>query len=134
MRRVDPNGARRGYEPRIRAAFGAMTMHDIGGHLRGSSCNMRARSNVRWAELPAHGDTREPQGEIRSQPCQTGFGVFAPGRRIGHEPDPVPARNLPAREVEHMAKQPADRRTHHMQNPERSRTGPAAFRAEFTCC
>jgi hypothetical protein len=111
-----------------------MTMHDIGGHLRGSSCNMRARSNVRCAELPAHGDTRKPQGEIRSQPCQTGFGLFAPGRRIGREPDPVPARNLPTREVEHMAKQPADRRTHYMQNPERSRTGTAAFHAQFTCC
>jgi hypothetical protein len=95
---------------------------------------MCARSNVRWAELPAHGDTREPQDEIKRQPRQTGFGLFAPGRRIGHELDPVPARNLPTREVEHMAKQPADRRAHHMQNPQRPRTGLAAWHVEFTCC
>ena len=36
--------------------------------------------------------------------------------RIRHEPDAVPARHLPPREVEHMAEEPAHRCAHDVQD------------------
>jgi hypothetical protein len=116
VRRVDPNGAPLGHEPRIGTPLGAMTVNDIGSRFRSSPCDMRARGKVPQPELPAHFDTRESEREIRRQPLKTGLGHLAAGGRVRHETHPVPARDLPVREVEHVPKQPANRGAHHMQD------------------
>ena len=70
---------------------------------------MAPHRNAGKAECQAGRDVG--QGHVRA---------LAAGVAIGDQPDAVPARDLLAREIEHMAKQAADRRAKHVQDVERA--------------
>jgi hypothetical protein len=57
---------------------------------------------------------------VGRQGRESRLGAFPAGRRIGHDADLMSARRLAAREIEHMAEQPADRGSEDVQYPERT--------------
>ena len=62
------------------------------------------------------GNSGEAEGERWLELAQRVVGARAAGAEIGDQPDPVSARDLLAGQIEHMAKQAADRRAEHVQD------------------
>ena len=117
MRRVGAHGAF-GSERKagIGAAFGAVPVHHVGPGLRGAAHDMGEHEQVAGIGVAAHRDAGEAKRERRLEQTQRVVGARAASARVGNQPDPVPTRGLLAREIEHMAKQTADRRTKHVQD------------------
>ena len=94
---------------------------------------MRAAATSRRPICRLIATRREAERKLRAPTrASVGLGARAAGRRVGDQADPVSARSLAARQVEHVAEQPADRRAQDMQDLE-SAGVPFAMRA-FTIC
>jgi len=93
-------------------------VNDVGPDPGGPSRNVHAGRDVVQAELPAHADPAETERQFRRQFRESGLGLCPAGRGIRDEAHAMSARDLAAREVEHMAEQPADRRPQDMQDIE----------------
>ena len=63
-----------------------------------------------------HRDAAEAERERGLDQPQRVIGARPAGAQIGDQSDPVAARDLLAAEIEHMAKQAADRRAEHVQD------------------
>ena len=59
-----------------------------------------------------------PSASASDTSVSTASACAPPLARVGDQPDPVSARRLTARKVDHMAKQTADRRAHDMEDIE----------------
>ncbi len=62
------------------------------------------------------GNAGEAERERRLELSQDLVGARAAGAAVGDQADPVPARDLLVRQVEHMAEQAADRRAKDVQD------------------
>ena len=80
---------------------------------------MGEREQIARIGLAVHGDARKPERQRRLELPQRLLGAGAAGHAVGDDqPDIMAARDLLAREIEHMAEQAADRRTEHVQDVE----------------
>ena len=68
----------------------------------------------------AHRHAGEAEREVRGEGRERRIGALAAGRGIGHDADLVAARGLAAREIDHVAEQPADRGAQDVQDLERA--------------
>jgi hypothetical protein len=117
---VSPDGAGGACQPHIGAAFGAVAVQHVDGHTGGPPRHMRNRRHIPQADLPAHGHAADAERKRGRQIRQLSLCRGAAGRSIGDDADPVPARRLAARQIEHMPEQSADRSAQHMQNVDAS--------------
>ena len=77
---------------------------------------MGEREKIAGIGVAAHRNAREAERERRLERSQRVFGARRRRCAVGDQADAVAARDLLARQIEHMAKQAADRRAEHMQD------------------
>ena len=68
--------------------------------------------------MPAHRDAGQAERELARQRRECRIRARAAGRGIRHDADLMAARGLPARKVDHVAEQPADRRAQDVEDLE----------------
>jgi hypothetical protein len=93
-------------------------MDHVGCDLGGPPRDMRNRGTIAQPNLPAHRDAAHAKRKLARKRGEGGLGLRATSRGVRNEADPMPARRLSARKIDHMAKQPAHRRPEYMQDVE----------------
>jgi hypothetical protein len=105
-----------------------MAMHDVGRGPRCASCHMHNRADVACPDVPAHWNPREAERKHGRKICKRRFRRGAAGRCVRHKPDPVPARDLPASEIDDMAEEAADGSAQDVKNAQAPRSGRRRLR------
>ena len=93
---------------------------------------MGDRGDIAPARVPAHRNPTHPERKLRIKSGKYCFRLGAAGRGIGDDPDPMPARRLAAREVDHVPEKPAQRRPQDMENIQSILGFPAAHRVHVS--
>ena len=86
----------------------------------GARRHMRAGGDVAEAELAPHRDPAQAELEVGDERGEGGLGQRASGRSVHDQADPVSARRLSAREIDHVTEQSADRSARDVQNAKRA--------------
>ena len=115
MRRIDtyPAAAR---EPRVGAPFRAVPVNHVPRDVARALGHMSGGGDVARPELAAHRNPAQSECEHRRERRQCRFSLSPAQRGISNHADAVAARGLSAREIDHMAKKPADRRAQDMKD------------------
>ena len=91
----------------------------IGAGFPRAAGHVALRRQITQADVPAHRHARDAVRELARERRKHCFRLRSAGRAIGDQSDAMSACGLTSRQIGDMAKQPADRCAHHMQNVER---------------
>ena len=86
------------------------------------------RPYIARPDVAAHGNSAQPKGQFRRKLGERCLGAGCAGRRIGDDADPVSAGGLPARQIDHVTKQPSHRGAQHMKNVQGPHNGACRLR------
>ena len=118
MRRVDADARARRCKPRIGSALGAVTVHHIRSDGASAGSDMHAGRNITKSDVPAHGNARDPEREVRGELRKPLLPLHPAGRDIRHEPHTMSQCRLRACKIEYVAEEPAHGCAQHMQDVE----------------
>ena len=93
-----------------------MPMQDIGAGFARPLHHVALRRQIAQSNMPAHRHARQPERKLAAERFECRIGVRSARGGIRHNADPVATRRLRARKVDHVTKQPADRRPQDVQD------------------
>ena len=93
-------------------------MQDIGARVARPLRHVALRRKIAQSHVPAHRHARQAERKLAFERIECRIGARAAGRGIRHNADRMPARCLRARKIDHVTKQPADRRAQDMKDLE----------------
>ena len=103
-------------------------MHDIRSRGAKTPADGKERREIARVRKSVDRQAAEAERKMRRERGQRALRARAAGERIRDDAHLMPARGLLACEVEHMAKEAADRRSQHVDNPQGARAVESAPR------
>jgi hypothetical protein len=118
VRRVDAN-AGCGRKPRESTALGAMAVHDVGLHGGNGRCHVTHGNGIAPSKLTLHRYADQTERQIGGEGAKFDVRDRARRRFRNDDTDPMPARRLTLRQIEHVAKRATQRRAKHVEDIQR---------------